>query len=233
VFQSPEFRLSLRDIARLGSTVLDVGYRERYQKQNKFTDRVTRTPFFEAGVPIASGMLTLGYEHRANEDRLNGNNQSSANDAWISVRGVLDASDWTFIPVARYEHNRETLDRVSSGNNTRNLLAALTLDAPRYFSFDILFRQVGATLLQDRPMVNPTTFQPVLGSNGLPRFEVVGPSGFRRPAFRAAITYKFLNNADRFLTLSYERNNNRFADSGQDFLERVAQATLTLRFREQ
>src|SRR5262249_34991653 len=54
VFQAPEYRLSLRDLAGLGSTVLDVGYRERYQNQTGLSDRVTRTPFFELGVPIAS-----------------------------------------------------------------------------------------------------------------------------------------------------------------------------------
>jgi hypothetical protein len=233
IFHAPEVRLSLRDLPNFGSAVMDIGYRERYQDQELLADRVTRTPFFELGVPIASGMLTFGYEHRDTDDRLNANNGAVANDAWVSLRNVFDVADWTFIPLLRYQHNRETFERVDSRNNTRNILAAVTLDAPRYMSFDFLFRQVGATLFQDRLLLNPQTLQPVLDAGGLQRFEVVGPSGFRRPALRVATTYKFMNNSDRFLTLSYERNNNRFAVSGQDFLERVVQATLTLRFRRQ
>jgi hypothetical protein len=234
VFQSPEYRVSFRSIGGMQSAVIDIGYRERYQNQSGLADRVTRTPFFEVGLPLTSnGLMTVGFEHRASEDHLNANNQSSANDAWVSLRSVFDLGDWSFIPIVRYEHNRESFDRAASANNNRNIQAAATIDAPRYFSFDLMFRQVGATLFQDQPGVNPTTHQPVLGSNGLQQYVVSGPSGFRRPSFRAAITYKIRNNADHFATVSYERNNNRFAIAGQDFLERVAQLTVVWRFRNQ
>jgi hypothetical protein len=233
VFQSPEVRLSLRDLPGTGSTVFDIGYRERYQDQGALADRVTRAPFFEVGVPLSSGLLTVGYERRSVDDGLNANNESSANDAWISLRGVFDAADWTFIPIVRYQHNRELFDRVTSANNTRTLQGGLTLDAPQYVSFDFMFRQVGATLFQDRPLLDPSTLQPVTGPNGLPQFGIVGPSGFRRPSFRVDATYKFMNNVDHYMTLSYERNNNMYAVSGQDFLDRVMQLTLVWRFRSQ
>ncbi len=73
----------------------------------------------------------------------------------------------------------------------------------------------------------------MLDPNGLPVFEVTGPSGFRRPAFHLAVTYKLLNDENRFITLSYERNNNLFALPGQDFLEKVMQATVVFRSRRQ
>jgi hypothetical protein len=232
VFHTPEVRLSLRNLPGLVDAALEVGYRERYYNQEALTNRVSRTPFFEIGLPITSGMLTMGYEHRRTNDRQGGNNDTVANDAWINLRNVLDVGDWTFMPVARYQHNRESFSRVDAHNNTRTILAALTLDAPRYVAFDFVFRQVGATLFQDRPVIDQQTFQPVLDDKGVQHFEVIGPSGFRRPALRAAITYKFQNNSNRFLTFSYERSNNSFAVDGQDFLESVVQATLTLRLSE-
>ena len=117
-------------------------------------------------------------------------------------------------------------DRVLTGNNTRTMQAALVLDAPRYFTFEAMFRQLGATLFRDQPVLDPVTLRPA-------GFQVTGPSGFRRPALRLAVTYKLFNNENRFITLSYDRNNNLFALPGQDFLERIMQVTVVWRFRRQ
>ena len=233
VFQIPEFRLSFRDLPGLGGTLLDVGYRERRQEQLGLDDRVTRTPFFEIGIPISSSILSVAYEHRSLIDRLNRANQTATDNAAVSFRSIFNAGDWMVIPLLRYEHNREIFDRVSTTNSNRNVQAALTVDAPRYFSFEVLFRQVGATLFQDRSVVNAQTGAPFIGPNGVPLFEITGPAGFRRPSFRAAVTYKLFNDENRFVTLSYERNNNLFALSDHDFLERVMQLTLVWRFQRQ
>ncbi|OFV99843.1 MAG: hypothetical protein A3H28_08865 [Acidobacteria bacterium RIFCSPLOWO2_02_FULL_61_28] len=226
VFQMPEFRISFRDLPGMGSTLIDAGYRERRQGQGRLADRLTRTPFFEIAIPISSTVLTLGFEHRSNVDRLNPSNQTSTNDASISYRGIFNVGDWSVNPMLRYEHNREVFDRVVTSNNTRTLQTALVLDAPRYFTFEAMFRQMGATLFRDRPVLDPVTLRPT-------GFEVAGPSGFRRPALRLAVTYKLRNDENRFVTFSYERNNNLFALAGQDFLERVMQVTVVWRFRRQ
>lgn len=226
VFQVPEFRMTFRDLPGLGSTLLDVGYRQRQQNQPGIADRVTRAPFAEIGIPIASTVLTLGFEHRANVDRLNPTNQTAANNASVAFRGIFDVGDWQVNPLLRYEHNRELFDRVETGNNTRTVQAALILDAPRYFIFEGMYRQIGATLFQDRPVLDPVTLRPA-------SFEVTGPSGFRRPAVRGAVTFRLFNDENRFVTVSYERSNNLFAIPGQDFLERVMQVTAVWRIRRQ
>ena len=64
-------------------------------------------------------------------------------------------------------------------------------------------------------------------------FEVTGPTGFRRPAIRFAMTYRLQNDENKFVTLSYGRNNNLFALAGQDFLEKVMQMTVVWRIRQQ
>ena len=233
VFQLPEVRLSFRDLPGLGGSLVDVGYRERRQEQSGLADRVTRTPFFEIGIPISSSILSLAYEHRSLIDRLNRANQTAADNVSVSFRSIFNVGDWMFVPLLRYEHNREIFDRVPAGNNNRNIQTALTVDAPRYFSFEFLFRQVGATLFQDRAVLNPLTSAPVIGLDGVPLFEVTGPAGFRRPSLRAAVTYKLFNDENRFLTLSYERNNNMFAFARQDLLERVIQLAVVWRFQQQ
>jgi hypothetical protein len=171
-------------------------------------------------------ILTLGFEHRSNVDNLEPNNETGANNASVALRGIFTAGEWQVNPLLRYEHNREIFDRVDTGNNTRTLQAALILDAPRYFSFEAMYRQLGATLFQDRPILDPVT-------RDLLAFEVTGPTGFRRPALRFGVTYRIRNDDGKFVTLSYERNNNLFALPSQDFLERVMQVTVTWRIRNQ
>jgi hypothetical protein len=226
VFEVPEIRMTFRDLPGWGSSILDVGYRERQQVQEGIADRVTRAPFVEVGIPISSLILTLGYEYRANIDNQAPSNETGANNASVALRGIFGLGDWQVNPLLRYEHNREIFQRVDTGNNTRTLQAALILDAPRYFTFEAMYRQIGATLFQDRPTLDPLTLQPI-------DFEVVGPTGFRRPALRFAVTYRLRNDENKFVTLSYERNNNLFALPGQDFLERVMQATVVWRIRNQ
>ncbi|MBI3894881.1 MAG: hypothetical protein HY313_03015 [Acidobacteria bacterium] len=212
VFQMPEGRISFHDLPGLGGTLIDIGYRQRAQEQDLLIDRVTRTPFVEVGIPMSSSVLTLSYERRANVDHLNPTNDTITNDAAAAFRSIFDLGNWSFTPLLRYQHNREIFDRVTTGNNARTIQASIFVDAPRYLAFEAAFRQLGATLFQET-------------------LEGIRPSGFRRPAFRGAVTIKFMNDENRFLTLSFEQNNNRFAVSGQDFLERVMQATLVWRLR--
>ena len=238
VFQLPEARVSFRDLPGLGRTLLDIGYRERHQQQAEYAQqpaasRITRTPYLEIGFPISSSVLTFDFEHRAYIDHAIPTNQTSANDASVSFRSVFNLGNWTFTPLVRYELNREIFDRVSTGNDNRTIQAVLNLEAPRYFIFEGLFREVGATLFQDIPQIDPLTFQPVLGPNGLPLYSVAGPSGFRRPAYHFSITYKLHNNENRTVTISYDRNSNRFALPFQNFYERVFQVTVLWRFRRE
>jgi hypothetical protein len=233
VFQLPEARVSFRELPGLGNTLLDVGYRERHQEQPGLASRITRAPYFEVGIPISSSVLTFGFEHRANIDRLARQQQTSANDASVSFRSVFNLANWMFTPLLRYELNREIFDRVSTANNNRNIQAGIIVEAPRYFIFEELYREVGATLFQDQPLLDPRTLLPVLAPNGLPSFAVTGPSGFRRPAFHFAITYKISNDENHTVTISYDRNNNLFALPGQNFLERVLQVTVVWRIRKQ
>ena len=233
VFQLPEARVSFRDLPGLGNVLLDFGYRERHQEQLGLASRVTRAPFMEVGIPISSSVLTFDFEHRANIDHLAATNQTSANDVSVSFRSIFNLGSWQFTPLLRYELNREIFDRVTTGNVNRSIQAGLIIDAPRYFVLEGMYREIGATLFEDLPQIDPATFQPVLGPNGQTLYSVAGPSGFRRPALHAAITYKFRNNENHTVALSYDNNKNWFALPGQNFFERVIQVTVVWRIRNQ
>jgi hypothetical protein len=145
--------------------------------------------------------------------------------------------------------NRELFDRVPTGNNNRNIQAGLVLETPRWFIFEAMYREVGATLFQDQLITDPLTRQPILRPGGIPDYSVTGPSGFRRPSAHFAITYKINNNENRTITVSYDQNNNLYARGGivgfdisgapifalpgQNFRERVMQIALLWRFRRQ
>jgi hypothetical protein len=233
VFQLPEAHMSFRDLPGLGSMLFDVGYRERHQRQAGFASQVTRAPYVEVGIPISSSMVTLGYEHRSYEDHFTKTNETEANDLSASFRSIFNIGNWMFTPLLRYQLNRELFDRVNTGNNNRAIQAGLIIDAPKYFVLEGMYRQVGATLFQDAPQVDPFTLRPVVGANGLPLFSVTGPSGFNRPSLHTAITYKFGNDENRTLAFSYDNNKNWFALPGQNFYERVMQVTVVWRFRRE
>lgn len=238
VFQLPEARVSFRNLPHLGNTLMDIGYRERHQEQDAFgsslgASRITRAPFVEVGIPISTSVLTVNFEHRANIDHRDPTQQTAANDVSFSFRSIFNLRRWMVTSLARYGLNREIFDRVLTGNNNRNLQGSLVLEAPRYIVLEASYRDVGATLFQDIPQVDPTTFQPIVGSNGVPLYSVAGPSGFRRPSLHAAVTYKFGNNENHTISFSYDRNQNWFALPGQNFFERVMQVTLLWRIRRQ
>jgi len=239
VFEVPEVRASLRRIPMLGRTVLDFGVRERQQsgpirRSAPFTgleeDRHVRIPFVEVVVPLGSTMISVGYEHRRNTNELLRSEGTKANRWSGSLRGNYDVGGWNLAPMFRYEMEREEFFRVIGFNNNRSILASGFAEAPKYFAFEVYYRQVGATLFAECLQVaGGVPCHPLLPAD--PGTTVLLPSGFRRPAFRAAVTYKLANNDDRFLVFAYDRNVNLFALPDRDFRERVFSVTLVLRFR--
>jgi hypothetical protein len=62
---------------------------------------------------------------------------------------------------------------------------------------------------------------------------VLLPSGFARPQYHAALTYKFKNNDNREIIFAFDRNSNFFAVQGQAFDERVFSVTILWRYKKQ
>ena len=110
-------------------------------------------------------------------------------------------------------------------------MASVFIDAPKYFAFESIYRVVGATLFAECLQVaGGPPCNPFLAA--APGTTLLLPSGFRRPAFRAALTVKILNSEDRFIVFAVDRNTNSFALTGRDFDERVVSVTLVYRFKK-
>ena len=235
VFRVPEVRFSFRQVPWMGRTIFEIGYRQRQQDGpfrtafNAREDRTTRIPFAEMSLPISATLFSLSYEHRSNLDHRQPNETSSTNRYAASLRSIFNVGGWQFSPLLRYEIEHEGFFRVLGKNNNRTIQAAMLLEAPKYFTFEFLYRQIGATLFSEC-LTTPTDFCRQLVQLP-PNSTVLLPTGFGRPAYRGAITYKLLNSEDRFIVFSFDHNNNFFALPGRNFRDRVIAVTLVFRFK--
>lgn len=239
VFRAPEVRVSFRRLPGLGRTIIDAGYRERQQEgparlvaplAGRREERTVRIPFVDVSIPLGNTLLAVGYEHRENVNRVLPSENTGTNRWSGSFRSTFDLGGWNISPMFRYEMEREEFFRVLGFNNNRNVLASLFIDAPKYVALEGMYRVIGATLfaecLQQAGGAPCSPFLPVV-----PGTTVLLPSGFRRPAFRAALTYKLFNSENKFIVFAIDRSNNFFALPGRDFDERVLSVTLVYRFK--
>ena len=146
-----------------------------------------------------------------------------------SLRSNFGLGRWTFAPMFRYEMEREEFFRVFGFNSNRSMLASGYIDAPKYLAFEATYRALGASLFAECVEVAGTPCNPMMPV--VPGTTILLPSGFRRPAFHGAITFKLFNNEDRFIVVAYDRNTNFFALPGRDFNERVVSLTFVYRVR--
>jgi hypothetical protein len=235
-FRVPEVRVSLRQVPGLGRSIFDVGYRVREQEGPKIAgqtfvqDKTTKIPFVEASIPLGSTLISAGYEHRDNHDGHFADQSSGTNRIYGSLRSIFDIKGWQISPNFRYEIERELFILVNGANDNRSILASLYVDAPKYFVLEMVYRQVGATLFS-QCLTSGTDFCQSL--RAIPAGTVVLlPSGFGRPAYRAALTYKIRNSEDRTIIFSFDRNQNYFALPDRNFSERVIAVTLLWRFKK-
>jgi len=238
VFQVPEVRMTLRQFG-LGKTIVDVGYRERMQQgpirqsdpmKGVAESRSVPTPFVEVALPLGNTLISVGWERRLNRNDVLLSERTTSNNWSGSLRSNLDLGGWTFSPMFRYEMETEEFFRVYGFNTNRSMLASGYIDAPKYFTFEATYRMVGASLFAECTQVaGGPPCNPMLPS--VPGTTILLPTGYRRPAFHAAITYKVRNNEDRFFVLSFDRNTNVFALPGRDFRERIVALTAVCRFR--
>jgi len=238
VFRLPEVRMTFRNLAGLGRTVFEVGYRERQQAgpfrtadplQGRKEDRRTPIPFAEVVIPLGNSLISVGFEHRMNQNNLIPSENTTANRWSGSLRSNFGLGRWTFAPMFRYEMEREEFFRVFGFNSNRSMLAAGYIDAPKYLAFEATYRVMGATLFAECVEAAGTPCNPMMPV--VPLTTILLPSGFRRPAFHGAITFKLFNNEDRFIVAAIDRNSNFFALRGRNFDERVISLTFVYRVR--
>ena len=236
IFKVPEVKMSFRQIPHFGRAIFDAGYRERRQTGpflttlNADTDKVVRIPYADVSVPFSTTLLTVGYEHRFNHDGHDATQSTDTNRVSFSIRSIFDLRGWQFSPLFKYEIEREYFVAAAGANDNRNIQGIMYVEAPKYFLAELIYRQIGAALFTQCATTSTSqcgTFTALpVGAN------VLLPSGFGRPQYRAALTYKFKNNDNRELVFSVDRNNNYFALPDRNFDERIFAVTMLWRYKK-
>ena len=221
-----------------------------------FRERATRIPYLDVSFPIGLHQFKFTYEYRRNRDRVLPENSTFTHRVTALYRlPSLFIRDWTLSTDLKFETERESkqvdleelkdpvatdlplvdpftlrplVRRQSAGDQTRTLQGNATLEFPKYFTLDLMYRELSAELLSSFVPVAPSPLA------GLRQF---ANGGYRRPKWRAQLQYRIRNDENRFFLFTVERNVDTFfvLDPSQpdtrSFRERVAQVTFVYRFR--
>lgn len=254
VVRAPEGRLVFRDLPFYRRMTLELGYRERNLDTVgapgplDVQKRSTRIPFLSLAMPIGPARFAFDYEHRHEINAVTPQLSTDADRFAIGYRAHHSWAGWEFSPTARFEVERLdkhspldpalpptdiTLlfpgDFFSAFDTNRTIQAGFLLETPRYFRIEGNYREfngVALSPLQASAQLNPQL--PFLYFD----------QGFKRPSWRAAITYKIRNDENRTVTAYYLRTNNFFPTGDpfvpdlRSFRETVIGGTVVFRFRK-
>jgi len=207
---------TLHDLSFYRRAVFEFGYRDREVRGTRPTpglciasqptvsattcvSQFARMPFAELSVPYHSTYATVGYELRHVVDNIDPANSAQIHRAYAALRGLYEVGGWHINPNLRFELERQghqpNVEAQSVCNPALGLadpclltydsnrldVAALLVEAPRWFIMEVAYRDTTATIF--------------------------GPSGYNRPSYRAALTYKIQNDANKVLIFSFMRAN--------------------------
>lgn len=214
VLWGPEMHFILHDLGFYRRAIFEFGYRERELHGTRPTpgtcllnepattrcaDQVVRMPYAEFTMPYHHTYVTLGYELRDTIDNLDPTQTSHTHRVYASLRGLYDVRGWHIHPNLRFELERQAhqpnLTPLTACNPLLGLsdpclltydsnrldTAAVYAEAPRWVIIELGYRVTTATIF--------------------------GPSGYNRPSYRAALTYKIRNDENALLILSFLRSN--------------------------
>ena len=253
VVRAPEGRLVLHDIP-FRRMSLEMGYRERNLDTPGNPSPLdaqkisTRIPFVSLILPVASSNFTFDYEHRHEMNAITPQLATDTDRFAVGFRGRYSWDGWNFAPTGRFEIERVdksapfnaalsptdvTLlfpgDFFSAFDTNRTIQAGFVLETPRYFLIEGAYKEFNGLAfspLQASVQLNPQL--PFLYFN----------QGFKRPSWRAAVTYKIGNDENRTISAFYIRTNNffptgdPFVTDTRSFRETVIGGTVVLRFRK-
>jgi hypothetical protein len=229
-----------------------MGYRERNLETagnplpTESRKRSTRIPFLAVGLTAGPAQLTFDYERRHESDAVHPVLSTDTARFAGGYRASHAWGEWHFSPFVRFELERleksapknaalsptdPTLvfpgDFFGAFDTNRSIQSGFLLEAPRYFRIEGQYREFNSVSLS--ALRASAALDPLL------RFFYMN-QGFKRPSWRASVTFKVANDENKTVTAFYERMNN-FFDRGDPFVadlksfrETVIGATILLRF---
>jgi len=250
VVRAPEGRLVFRNLPFYRRMAIEVGYRERNLDTQgtpgplDVQKRSTRIPFLTLNVPMGRANLAFDYEHRHEMNAVTPQLSTDTDRFAIGYRAHYSWDRWEFSPTARFDIERLdkhapfnpalpptdiTLlfpgDFFSAFDTNRTIQAGFLLDTPRYLRIEGNYKEFNGLALSSVPVNQPPVF-------------LYFNQGFKRPSWRAAVTYKIGNDENRTVTAFYVRTNNFFPTGDptvpdvRSFRETVIGGSIVLRFRK-
>ena len=232
----PEAKLTFHDLPFYRRGLFELGYRERLvDASNGSIERYTRIPFVEFTLPARTTFFTVGYERRQAVDVVQPSQTSNTDHPYVALRGVYDLGGWHLNPSFRFELERQA-QRPRLGDNTSILeflldrssnrldMASLYIETPKWFIVEGAFRSATATIAAICGASNPGC------TNTAGTKVYLVPSGYSRPSYRAALTYKLRNDENTTFIFSFERNSNFYFAPSPSFDERVIGLTFVYKF---
>ncbi|MEO5935981.1 MAG: hypothetical protein ABIP81_02100 [Terriglobales bacterium] len=239
----PEARFILHDLPFYKRGVFEFGYRHRdVSTSDGSASRFVRTPFAEFTMPFKQTYFSVGYERRQAQDQIDARQTSNTDRFFVGLRGIYDVANWEFNPSLRWELERQSHrpgqcaiplvpavpavcslpgDPLLVRDSNRLGSANVFIQAPRWFILEGAFRASTSTL---------NALTETRDVNGIPIVPYPqGPTGFSRPSYRGALSYKIKNDENMVFTFSFERNNN-FYFTSSNYDERVWAGSLLYRF---
>jgi hypothetical protein len=247
--RAPEVRLTFQELPFYRRLVLDFGYRERdieatgHPQRTELQKRLAKIPFSSVTLPFGHTRLSFDYEHRHEADAVVNNLTTDTDHFGFGLRGDYSWNLWEFSPNVRMELERLNKNipgspvpmfATSSGffeafDSNRSYTAGFLLEAPRHWRLEAEFREFNSVIL--------SPLQPTISTS------LFANQGFKRPSWRAAVTYKIANDENKRITLFYLRTNNFFEPGFQmalfpgtsdtrSFRETVIGGTVLLRYRK-
>jgi len=250
--QAPEVRAVFREMPHVRGLTLQVGYRERTIKTvgaptaTEERDRTTHIPFFSADWIFGTAQLNFDYERRHDADRVRPSLASDTDSFAFGIRSNHNWGGWAWRPFFRLELERLRKNQPNSPgfsptdptllfpfdffdafDTGRSIQAGFSLEAPSHVRFEGQYREFNSILL--------TSLQASTALDPARNFFYLN-QGFKRPSWRAMLTYKIKNDENRLLNVYYARQNNFFATGDpfvadlKSFRETIIGGSVVLRF---
>ena len=250
VVRAPEGRLVFRELPFYRRMILEMGYRERNLDTPgtpgplDLQKRSTRIPFLSLSLPVGPAQVSFDYEHRHEMNAVTPQLSTDTDRFAVGYRARYSWDRWEFSPSARFEIERldkaaplnaalsptdVTLlfpgDFFSAFDTNRTIQAGFLLDTPRYIRIEGNYREFNGLALSPSQLNQQAGF-------------LYFNQGFKRPSWRAAVTFKIANDENRTVTAFYVRTNNRFPTIGpsvpdlRSFSETVIGGSIVYRFRK-
>jgi hypothetical protein len=261
ILWGPEMKFIFHDLPFYKRATIEAGFRDRNTSSTfGIVNRNVRIPYTEFTIPVQRAFVTLGYERRQVQDRVDARQTSNTDRVYAGLRGIFELGKWQVTPAFRYELERQsnrpalcttatpipappavplcgTVPNVPPGDTsyqTKEYTSNRLGSAALYIEAPKWFIFEGQFRANSATITAMNPRNVIVVVSGIPTnfvtFDQV-PSGYSRPTYKASLTYKINNDENFLFNFSLERNSYFFFQNPTaNYDERIWQGGIIYRF---